>query len=165
MRLPFIALGVAVLVLDQVTKHLALLHLDPVQPLPVTSFFNLVLVWNRGVSFGMLTSAGHAAPWLLVGLAAVIAVFLVVWLWRDRRALAQAALWLVLAGALGNVIDRLRFGAVVDFLDFHLHGYHWPAFNVADSAIVIGAGLLLIDSVLGRRQTIIEGRGETDARA
>jgi signal peptidase II len=160
-----LALATAILVLDQVTKHLALLHLDPVLPLEVTSFFNLVLVWNRGVSFGMLTSAGHAAPWLLVGLASAIAAFLVAWLWREQRPLPQTALWLVLAGALGNIIDRVRFGAVVDFLDFHLAGYHWPAFNVADSAIVIGAGLLLIDSLFLRRNTITEGRGETDARA
>jgi signal peptidase II len=74
-------------------------------------------------------------------------------------------LWLVLAGAVGNIIDRLRFGAVVDFLDFHLQGYHWPAFNVADSAIVIGAGLLLLDSLFARRDTISENRGERDARA
>ena len=160
-----LALAVAVLALDQLTKHLALLHLDPVLPVVVIPFFNLVLVWNRGVSFGMLSGAGHAAPWLLVGLALVIAAFLVAWLWREQRVLPQTALWLVLAGAIGNIIDRLRFGAVVDFLDFHLAGYHWPAFNVADSAIVIGAGLLLIDSLFLRRNTITERRGETDARA
>ncbi len=160
-----LALAIAILALDQVTKHLALLHLDPVEPLAVTSFFNLVLVWNRGVSFGMLTGAGQAAPWLLVALALAIAGFLAVWLWRERRPLPQTALWLVLAGAVGNIIDRLRFGAVVDFLDFHLQGYHWPAFNVADSAIVIGAGLLLLDSLFARRDTISENRGERDARA
>lgn len=158
-------LALVVLALDQVTKHLALLHLDPAQPLVVTPFFNLVLVWNRGVSFGLLTGTGGVAPWLLVLMALAIAAFLAVWLWRERHLLARLALWLVLAGAVGNVIDRLRFGAVVDFLDFHLSGYHWPAFNVADSAIVIGAGLLLVDSLLLRRTTINEGRGETDARA
>jgi signal peptidase II len=155
-----------VLAADQATKHLALLHLDPAAPVEVTPFFNLVLVWNRGVSFGMLAEAGGAAPWLLVALAAAIGAFVAAWLWRERRALPRLALWLVLAGAVGNVIDRVRFGAVVDFLDFHLRGYHWPAFNVADSAIVVGALLLLADGFLfARRAEINEARGERDARA
>lgn len=161
-----LALAVGILVLDQVTKHLALLHLDPVQPLEVTSFFNLVLVWNRGVSFGLLNRAGAAAPWLLIGLSLAIVALLLYWFRRERRPLPRLALWLVLAGALGNVVDRLRFGAVVDFLDFHVAGYHWPAFNVADSAIVVGALLLLADGFLfARRAEINEARGERDARA
>lgn len=160
-----LALAAAVLAADQLTKELALAHLDPTRPLEVTSFFNLVLVWNRGVSFGLLAGTGGSAPWLLIGLAAAISALLVVWLRREPRSLPRAALWLVLAGAVGNVIDRLRHGAVVDFLDFHLSGHHWPAFNVADSAIVIGAGLLLFDGLFARRTTIDEGRGETDARA
>ena len=110
------------------------------QPLEVTPFFDLVLVWNQGVSFGLLNGAGGSSPWWLIGLAGAIAALLIAWLWRETRALPQAALWLVLGGALGNVTDRLRFGAVVDFLDFHLGGLHWPAFNVADSAIVDRGG-------------------------
>jgi signal peptidase II len=85
----------------------------------VTPFFNLVLVWNTGVSFGMLAGAGGASPWILIGLGGAIAAVVAFWLARERRALPRAALWLVLAGALGNVVDRVRFGAVVDFLDFH----------------------------------------------
>jgi signal peptidase II len=160
-----LALAVAVLAADQLTKHLVLQHLDPGEPILIAPFFDLVLVWNRGVSFGLLNGAGGSSPWWLIGLAGVIAALLIAWLWRETRALPQAALWLVLAGALGNVADRLRYGAVVDFLDFHLGGYHWPAFNVADSAIVIGAGLLLLDGLFLRRTTIDGGRGETDARA
>jgi lipoprotein signal peptidase len=163
------ALFVAVLALDQVTKAMALASLDPAAgggPVAVTPFFNLVLVWNTGVSFGMLAGAGGASPWILVGLALLIAGVVAVWLARERRTLPRVALWLVLAGALGNVIDRVRFGAVVDFLDFHLAGYHWPAFNVADSAIVIGAGLLILDGLLGRQTTTNEEQGsEGDARA
>lgn len=163
------ALFVVVLVLDQVTKAMALASLDPTAgggPIVVAPFFNLVLVWNTGVSFGMLAGAGGSSPWILVGLALLISGVVAVWLTRERRALPKAALWLVLAGALGNVVDRVRFGAVVDFLDFHAAGYHWPAFNVADSAIVIGAGLLLLDGLLGRQTTTNEERrSEGDARA
>ena len=151
MRLAGPLLFVAVLVLDQATKWLALRELLGRGAIEVTSFFNLVLVWNTGVSFGFMQGRGELGRWLLIGVAVVIGVALAVWLWRERRPLVQAALWLVLAGAVGNVIDRLRFGAVVDFLDFHLGGQHWPAFNVADSTIVIGAGLLLVDAFMPQR--------------
>ena len=141
-------LALLVLVLDQLSKAAALRVLDPYQALSVTPFFDLVLVWNRGVSFGMFAGAGDHGPWLLMALAAAIATFLVIWLSRETRPVTRVALWLVLAGAVGNTIDRVRFGAVVDFLDFHLYGHHWPAFNVADSAIVVGAGLILLDSLV-----------------
>ena len=120
-------------------------------PIAVTPFFNLVLVWNRGVSFGMFDRAARSRPgcsraWRsrsVVG-AAGLAVA------RDQP-LTAAGLGLVIGGAVGNMIDRVRFGAVVDFLDFHALGYHWPAFNVADSAICIGAALLLVDGLLMHR--------------
>lgn len=140
-------LFLVVLALDQATKAVVLRLLA--EPVTVTSFFNLVLVWNRGVSFGML--ADQDQPWILVALAVVIGIALVVWLRRETRTLSRYALWLVLAGAVGNVIDRLRFGAVADFLDFHVAGWHWPAFNVADSAICIGALLLVVDGLRAPR--------------
>lgn len=158
--LPGAALFLVVLALDQATKWMALASLRPYEPIEVTPFFNLVLVWNRGVSFGLLANVGDHGPWLLTLLTAAIAAFLIVWLYRETRPLTRMALWLVLAGAAGNVIDRIRFGAVVDYLDFHALGYHWPAFNVADSAIVVGAGLILFDSlVLAQRTTTIERGG------
>jgi signal peptidase II len=151
-------LMLTVLVLDQATKWLALASLEPYRPIEVTPFFNLVLVWNRGVSFGLFAGAGDHGPWLLTLTTVGIGALLIVWLRRETRPVVQAALWLVLAGAAGNLIDRVRFGAVVDFLDFHALGYHWPAFNVADSAIVVGAGLILLDSlVLSQRATTIGG--------
>jgi signal peptidase II len=153
-------LALTVLVLDQATKWLALASLDPYEPMVVTPFFNLVLVWNRGVSFGMLSGDPAWGPWYLTGMSAAIGAFLIVWLLRETRAVTRTALWLVLAGAVGNVIDRLRFGAVVDFLDFHAFGYHWPAFNVADSAIVVGAGLILLDSLWLSQDTTKLGRGK-----
>lgn len=152
------AIAVAIVVLDQLVKQRVLTLLDA--PIVVTDFFNLVLVWNRGVSFGMFGRLGEYGPWLLVGFALLISGALVVWLARETRMLTRLALGLVLGGAVGNAIDRLRFGAVVDFLDFHALGYHWPAFNVADSAIVIGAGLLVLESLRGGRSTADEVRGQ-----
>jgi signal peptidase II len=151
MRAPRCGLTVAlaILLVDQASKAIVLALLA--EPIRVTGFFNLVLVWNRGVSFGMLGGLGASAPWLLIGLALAVAVALTIWLWREARVLTGLALGLVIGGALGNAIDRARFGAVVDFLDFHLSGYHWPAFNVADSAIVVGAGLLVLDSLRAGR--------------
>ncbi len=136
--------------LDQATKALVLRTIHPADPIEVTSFFNLVLVWNRGVSFGMFAQDGIVGRWGLIAVALAITLFLVVWLIRERRFIAQLAIWAIIAGSLGNVIDRLRFGAVVDFLDFHLWGQHWPAFNVADSAIVVGAAILVIDSLTAK---------------
>ena len=126
--------------------------MGPPKIISVTGFFNFVLVWNRGVSFGMFGSHSHWGPILLTGLALVISVVLLVWLRRVETRLVATAIGLVLGGALGNVIDRLRFEAVVDFLDFHVLGYHWPAFNVADSAISVGVGLLLYDALFESRR-------------
>jgi signal peptidase II len=148
-----LVVALASLLLDQLGKWAALAWLDPADPpRAVTPFFNLLLVWNRGVSFGMFNSGGALAPWLLAGIALAVVVGLVVWLRRSDQVLTGLALGLVIGGALGNVIDRIRFGAVIDFLDFHLAGYHWPAFNLADAAICVGAALLLADGLLARRR-------------
>jgi signal peptidase II len=143
---PEIWFGLAALVigLDQATKLLVLSSFFLGESLPVTGFFNLVLVFNRGAAFSFLAGAGGWQKWFFVVLALAISAWLVVMIRHHAtERLLPAALALVLGGALGNVIDRLRFGAVVDFLDFHLAGWHWPAFNVADSAISVGVALLL----------------------
>ncbi|HYZ26986.1 MAG TPA: signal peptidase II [Geminicoccaceae bacterium] len=142
----------AVIVLDQLSKWAILALLD--QAIAVTPFLNLVVVWNRGVSFGMFDSASAHGPWLLSGLAVAVVVALVFWLRRVDHPLPGIALGLIIGGALGNVLDRVRYGAVVDFLDVHALGYHWPAFNVADSAICVGAALLLVDGLLAPRRQI-----------
>jgi signal peptidase II len=149
LRLGLVVAGLVILA-DQLSKLATLALLE--DAVAVTPFLNLVVVWNRGVSFGMFASAGALMPWLLSGLALAVVVALGFWLRRVEHPLAGAALGLIIGGALGNVIDRVRFGAVVDFLDFHALGYHWPAFNVADSAICVGAALLLVDGLLAPRR-------------
>lgn len=120
------------------------------QPIEVTGFFNLTTVWNRGVSFGMLAHSAEWGRWGLVALSVVISIGLLSWLWRCGKPLLASALGLIVGGALGNVVDRAVYGAVYDFLDFHAFGYHWPSFNVADSAISIGVLLLLLDGLFAR---------------
>ncbi len=152
LRLGLCVAGVIV-VADQITKWWVLAEfLDNPRIVPVTDFFNLVLVWNRGVSFGLFASSAQWMPYILAGLAIVISVFLVMWLRKaDNRVLA-AGLGFVLGGAVGNVIDRFMHQAVVDFLDFHAFGYHWPAFNIADSSIFIGVVLILYDGLFENRR-------------
>ena len=134
---------------DQLLKQCMLsLVFEPPRVIEVTGFFNLVPVWNRGVSFGMLGDS-ETSRWILVGLAFVIVAILVVWLIRAGSAVVVFALVLVIGGALSNVIDRVVFGAVVDFIDIHAFGWHWPAFNLADMSIVAGTALLLYDGLFG----------------
>ena len=149
------ALVVATLIVDQASKELLLGYLVKAGAVVsvIEGFFRLVIVWNRGVSFGLLGSEGGALPaWLLSAIAILVCIGLFVWLRRTHRALTGWGIGLVMGGAIGNVIDRARWGAVFDFADFHIGHWHWPAFNVADSAIVIGVGLMLIDSVVGEKQ-------------
>ncbi len=145
----WLALALLVLVLDQISKAWVLANFRLMDRQIVTSFFNLVLVFNPGASFSFLADAGGWQKWFFVALALGISLWLLSLLKKHaHERLMPAALSLILGGALGNVIDRLRFDAVVDFLDFHLAGYHWPAFNVADSSIVVGVALMLLHQFL-----------------
>jgi len=141
-------LALGVIVLDQLTKWwiLAVVMVPP-RVIEITSFFNLVQVMNPGASFGMFSEAPGWMPWILAGFALSISLVLLIWLRRADTRLLASALGLVMGGALGNVIDRVRYGAVADFLDFHAAGLHWPAFNVADSAITIGVAFLILDAL------------------
>ena len=144
--LPWFLIAAAIVAADQLTKWLVLAHFAPGERLELTGFLNLVLVFNRGAAFSFLASApGWQTP-LLVAFALGAAIVVTVLLVRSReRRLFCAGLALILGGAVGNVIDRLRLGQVVDFVDLHAAGWHWPAFNVADSAITVGAALLILD--------------------
>jgi signal peptidase II len=143
---PWFASAAAVVLADQLTKWLVLAHFAPGERVELTGFFNLVLVFNKGAAFSFLAAeAGWQTPVLAafaIGAALVVSVLLVR---SPERRMLCAGLSLILGGALGNLVDRLRFGHVVDFLDLHAAGWHWPAFNVADSAITIGAALLILD--------------------
>lgn len=114
---------------------------------PVTGFFNLVMVWNRGVSFGMLQNNEAQMVYILSAVALLIVVGFFIWLWNDPTPMNALCVGLIIGGALANVLDRIRFGAVADFFDFHINGYHWPAFNVADAAISVGVVLMIVHTV------------------
>jgi signal peptidase II len=146
-----IAVAILVVALDQASKWWMLEHvMRPPRVIELTGFFNLVMGWNRGVSFGLFNTSSPYNVWVLSALALIIVAVLAVWLGRTRSPLLAAAIGLIIGGALGNVVDRVRFGAVFDFLDIHAAGYHWPAFNVADSAITVGAVMLVVDSLFAR---------------
>ena len=119
----------------------------PPKIIEITSFFDLVLVYNRGASFGIFSNAPDWVGFALIVFACLISIGLAFWMWHADGKLLAFALALVAGGAVGNVIDRIRLGAVVDFLDLHVGGWHWPAFNIADSAITIGVVLLILDSL------------------
>ena len=140
-------LALIVLVLDFITKRWVEDSLFVGQHIPLTSFFNLVLTYNAGAAFSFLSDASGWQRWFFTIVSAGASV-LIIYLLRKHAAetLFCIALSLILGGALGNLWDRLTLGGVVDFLDFHIAGYHWPAFNVADSAISVGAVLLVVDS-------------------
>ncbi len=147
-------LVIATLVADQASKQLLLGYLvkaGAIVPV-IEGFFRLVIVWNRGVSFGLLSGEGALPAWVLSAVAVAVCVGLFVWLRRTDRVFTGWGIGLVMGGAIGNVIDRARWGAVFDFADFHISHWHWPAFNIADSAIVVGVALMLIDSLVGEKQ-------------
>src|SRR5690242_9620087 len=150
-----LAVAATAAVLDQISKLTVLRFFDEsgcaVHQLQVTSFLDLVLTCNRGVSFGMFNSPGVGSLIFTV-CAAIIVLVLTLWLARVRSLFLAIAIGLIIGGAIGNVIDRLRFGAVVDFLDFHVGALHWPAFNLADSAICVGVAAMLLDGLLLRRE-------------
>jgi len=148
-----LAVAVLVALADQVSKAWILERFADPPPsglIAATPFLNLALVWNRGMSFGLFNSDAALNTVIFSVLAAGIVAGLVLWLWRTREWLLALAIGLVVGGAVGNVIDRLRHGAVVDFLDFHLGQWHFYVFNLADAAISIGVGLMVLDSLLGR---------------
>jgi signal peptidase II len=145
------ALAVAIVAADRITKLAVLASFAPGEIRPVTGFFNLVLVFNKGAAFSFLAGApGWQLP-LFAGFAAVASVVIAVLIVRNpAKRMFCAGLALILGGAVGNLIDRLRYGHVVDFVDLHAFGWHWPAFNVADSAITVGAALLILEGFLHR---------------
>jgi len=153
-------IGLATLILafagDRLTKLWLLTYVDmPAHKnIVITPFFDLVMVWNRGVSFGLFGGGGETQRWVLAAVSLAIVSVLFYWMRQAADRMTAAAFGLVIGGALANVCDRFSFGAVADFFDFHIGGYHWPAFNVADSAITLGVVLILIKAATDHKRPI-----------
>lgn len=138
----------AVVVLDLITKNMADYYLTRLSSYTVAPFLNFVLVYNTGSAFGFLSNQNGWQLWFLVGIAVVVAIGILTWLWRSngKHTFTALALSLILGGAIGNMFDRIVEGYVVDFLDFHYGSYHWPAFNIADAAICIGVLFMILSA-------------------
>ena len=142
-----LAIALVILVVDLLTKRWVESSLFFGQQIPITSFFNLILTYNSGAAFSFLSEASGWQRWFLSSIAAGASIFIIYMLHKNaNQKLLCVSLSMILGGALGNLWDRITLGHVVDFLDFYVGSYHWPAFNVADAAIVVGATLLIIDS-------------------
>ena len=163
-RLPLIgvwySLALLIIVLDQVTKGMAEQYLEYGRPVVLTSWFNLTLQYNPGAAFSFLSDAGGWQRYFFSGIAVVISAVLVVWLYRlpTTQRMLPLSLALILGGAIGNLWDRVALGHVVDFISVHYGGYFFPAFNIADSAISVGAVLMILDSVLASRPDTTGGK-------
>lgn len=146
-------LTLLVVVFDRFTKFYVTKLLIPYTEYPLNSFFNFTLGYNRGAAFSFLNSASGWQTWMFGGLAALVSVVILVWLSRLPRnqAWLSASLALIMGGAIGNLSDRLIYGHVIDFLDFHWNALHFPAFNVADSAICVGAFMMFVDALFFRK--------------
>jgi signal peptidase II len=155
-RLSGLAATLGAFALDQATKLLALAELRPGDVYAVLPNFNLSLSFNQGISFSLFAETFTDRPHMLAGITLAVTALLVILLMRSATRLEAMALGLIIGGALGNVVDRLRIGAVVDFLDIHAWDFHWPAFNLADSAIAIGAISLAATALFGNRHPASE---------
>ena len=145
----WLILAFVVILLDQFTKWMVLNNLQTGETIYVAPFFNWVLAHNSGAAFSFLADAGGWQRWFFTVLALGVSLWIIVMLKQHRgENRISLALSLILSGAIGNVIDRVRFGAVVDFIQWHVNGFYWPAFNIADAAIFIGASLMILDAVL-----------------
>lgn len=142
MRNAWLMLTVALIVVDYFTKQYAVAHLTMYEPVAVTSFFNFTLIHNKGAAFGFLNSLG--TTWVLAAISLIATGFFYSWFRQVKHGLQRCAIAMIMGGALGNFIDRAFYGYVIDFFDFHVGQHHWPAFNVADSAICVGVALLLL---------------------
>ncbi len=146
--------ALVVIIIDQATKYWIMTHvLQEYAAIVLTPFFAVVRAWNTGVSFSMFNNWGISGVVALSSLALIIVAVLINWLRKEKDRWIQVALGFIIGGALGNVIDRIRLGAVFDFLDFNFGTYHWPAFNAADSFICIGAMIIIAQGLFFNRKT------------
>lgn len=175
----YVIIILSAIVVDQLTKGILLYLITGTVPLfgaawdivpvpylmtQVCDFFNIVFTWNPGASFSMLRTVGEVAPIIIISATAFIIGLITYYLFARAPGYERAPLALIVGGAVGNIIDRVRFGAVVDFLDFHIGGWHWPAFNVADMCIVIGVAWLILNFILARRRCIRAVKSEQNGK-
>lgn len=158
--LKWLWLSLLVLILDQASKLAIDSSMQLFESIPLMPGFNLTYVHNTGAAFSFLSQAGGWQRWLFAGLAVVMSSVITVWLLRLQKheTLMATALSLILGGAIGNLIDRVTYGYVIDFLDVYYQSWHWPAFNIADSAICIGVGLMLLENI-GVGQKTVDAQG------
>lgn len=149
---PWVWISLAVIIVDQLTKIFADQSLQYGHPVSIMPLFNFTLLYNEGAAFSFLSNAGGWQRWFFIFLSTAISIVLIVWIYKlhKHEKLQTASIALILGGAIGNLIDRSIYGHVIDFLDVYYQQYHWPAFNIADSAITVGAILLIIDSFKSR---------------
>jgi signal peptidase II len=152
--LMWLFLSLIILVLDQITKTWVSTHLSFNQPINILPYFDLRLLHNTGAAWSFLADQGGWQRWFLSGLAIIVSIVIMVWLTRldSKQRWLACALALILGGALGNVMDRVIYGYVVDFIDIYYQAWHWPAFNIADIGISIGAVMLLIDAIIFKQE-------------
>ncbi len=152
--LKWLWLSAAVILLDQITKLMASAWLEEYVQYPVLSWFNLALTHNTGAAFSFLSDAAGWQRWFFIVLSIVVSAFILVWLKRLRPGehWTAAALALILGGAIGNLIDRIAYGHVIDFIQWHYQQFYWPTFNIADSAISVGAAILIINSLFFQKR-------------
>jgi signal peptidase II len=145
-----------IIIIDQYSKFTAFDFLAnlPYKTYKVNDFFNLVTAWNRGISFGMFNNASYSNI-IFLALASSIVLYLIMLLYKSTSQFTSSALSLIIGGAIGNIIDRIRFKAVADFIEWHIGSYYWPAFNIADAAICLGVTLLIIDSFINKKDRIV----------
>lgn len=156
-----IIISLFVILLDQITKHSALSLVEDIitktngvhTHIKKNMFFNLVLVWNRGISFGIFNGSNSFITTIILLIITSVILYIMYILWKNQNKLQIFCFSLILGGAIGNIIDRFIYGAVIDFIDIHLGNLHWPAFNIADSCICVGVFIYLLDEFLNNRKS------------
>ena len=153
-NLRWLWLSIVVIIVDQFTKNWINQHYILGIPRPQIPFVNFTLAYNQGAAFSFLSNVGGWQKWLFIGIAIVVSIAIIVWLARlpSKRNWTAIGLSLIFGGAVGNLFDRIYRGYVVDFIDFHVKAWHWPAFNIADSAITIGVFMLLLEVIFVKRE-------------
>lgn len=156
-------LAIVMLIIDQLSKQSVVALMDYRESIAVMPFFNLTYVHNPGAAFSFLADQGGWQRWFFTAIAGVVSIFLVIWMAKTPKQdkLIAISFALILSGAVGNLIDRMMYGYVIDFLDFYVGNKHWPAFNVADSAIFVGAGLMILDAFRDSRNGNKQHESET----